>query len=166
MSSTLTIVTRMKSKIKYTKEILEPLVKDSKSYLEVLKKLGIKSSGSIHSHTKNRILFYEIDTSHFLGRAVNRGGRHYTGKLSNDIVLSNSRKSRRESILRLRRAFLESGVEEKCKLCPLEKVWNNKPLVLQIDHINGNCLDNRIENLRFLCPNCHSQTDTFGYKKK
>lgn len=54
--------------------------------------------------------------------------------------------------------------EEICEICKIGPIWNNMPLTLQIDHINGNNKDNRIENLRFLCPNCHSQTDTFGAK--
>lgn len=54
----------------------------------------------------------------------------------------------------------------QCQICNLEPEWNNKVLVLQIDHINGINNDHRIENLRFLCPNCHSQTETFGNKKR
>lgn len=51
---------------------------------------------------------------------------------------------------------------DRCSLCGLLPVWNNKPLTLQVDHINGVNNDHRIENLRLLCPNCHTQTDTFG----
>lgn len=51
---------------------------------------------------------------------------------------------------------------DKCSICGLEPIWNNKKLILQIDHINGVNNDHRLENLRLLCPNCHSQTDTFA----
>ena len=57
-------------------------------------------------------------------------------------------------------------LEYVCDICKIKNVWNNSPLQLQIDHKNGNHHDNRLENLRFLCPNCHSQTDTFRGRKR
>jgi len=55
-------------------------------------------------------------------------------------------------------------LEYKCSICGIN-TWLNKPLTLQLDHINGDNRDNRIEILRLLCPNCHSQTDNFCGKK-
>lgn len=60
----------------------------------------------------------------------------------------------------------EQLIDYKCEQCGLEKYWNNKKLVLHLDHINGIRNDNRLENLRFLCSNCHSQTETYCSKKK
>ena len=60
----------------------------------------------------------------------------------------------------------ESLVPRQCAICNLADIWQDKPLKLQLDHINGINNDNRLENLRFLCPNCHTQTDTFGSKNK
>ena len=55
--------------------------------------------------------------------------------------------------------------EDKCEICGCSNEWNGKPLILQLDHINGNHSDNRLENLRIVCPNCHSQTETFSNKR-
>ena len=62
----------------------------------------------------------------------------------------------------LRRALDESGVRQACGECGTGNTWQGKLLVLEIDHINGDRLDNRLENLRFLCPSCHSQTRSFS----
>ena len=55
---------------------------------------------------------------------------------------------------------------ENCEECGQESIWNNKPLVLQLDHIDGDSDNNYPKNLRLLCPNCHTQTENFGSKGK
>ena len=69
------------------------------------------------------------------------------------------------NIYRLKiRLINEDKLEYKCEKCGNEGVWKGKELTLQLDHINGDHQDHRLKNLRFLCPNCHSQTDTFSGK--
>lgn len=66
---------------------------------------------------------------------------------------------------KLRKRLIKEGYKEnKCEECGIEAIWNNKPLILQVDHKNGNNRDHRLKNLILLCPNCHSQTITFGSK--
>lgn len=72
---------------------------------------------------------------------------------------------RRSSHLKSR-LIKEGLIEEKCNECNLGPIWNNKPLSLQLEHKNGNVKDNRLLNLCLLCPNCHTQTPTFGSKNK
>jgi HNH endonuclease len=60
--------------------------------------------------------------------------------------------------------YLKEKYGEVCAICGQSSIWNNKPLVLQLDHIDGNSDNDQINNLRLICPNCHTQTDTYGSK--
>jgi 5-methylcytosine-specific restriction endonuclease McrA len=82
-----------------------------------------------------------------------------------DILVNGRRKSRTNTAL-LRRAMFEYGFPYQCGICGCSCEWNSNNLLLQIDHIDGDFLNNSPENLRFLCPNCHSQTDTYGSKNR
>jgi hypothetical protein len=149
---------------KYTREILEPLVKDSISVAQILRKLGLAELGGIHTHVSRKIKQLELDTSHFRGRASNYGERHKGSQKTpwqERLVLRQSG-SRQKSVV-LRRSLIESGRQYKCEGlgCDISKEWLSKPIVLEVDHINENWLDDRKENLRFLCPNCHSQTPNY-----
>ena len=82
-------------------------------------------------------------------------------KTNEEIFVENSSYARHNLKKRILRFNLIPFI---CSECDLSDEWNGKKIVLQLDHINGINNDNRIENLRFLCPNCHSQQDTFAAK--
>lgn len=152
---------------KYTKEVLAPIVAESLSVAEVIKKLGLTVSGSMYRWIPEVIHRYGLDRSHFLGVRRNSGPGRVGGpeKLHwSAVLVLNRLGGRKEISSRLRRAMLESGMVYECAECGLGEVWNEKPLTLQIEHKNGDPLDNRPHNICFLCPNCHAQTSTHSKK--
>jgi len=124
--------------MKYTKEVLEDAVSQSKSIANVLRLLNIKQSGGMHYHISNTIKKYNIDTSHFTGQGWNRGKIPQNKKSADDILYLLPEGSARPKSHMLKRALLEIGREYKCECCGCDAIWNNKPLTLQIDHIDGN----------------------------
>ncbi len=144
------------STTKYTVDVLQEAVSASESVAGVLRYLNLKQAGGTQAWISKKIKSYGIDTSHFTRQAHNKGKPSPNRKNANDILVLSPDGSLRTKAAQLSRALFELGVEESCNGCGLGVEWNGKKLVLEIDHIDGNFLNNRFENLRFMCPNCHS----------
>ena len=148
----------------YTREALAAAVASSETVAGVLRQLGIKPAGGSHFYISRRIRELGLDTSHFLGAGHNRG-KPGKRKSAEDILCVLPEGSIRTQGTRLRRAMIESNVPHTCAECGIEPEWRGRPLTLAIDHVNGDWRDNRLGNLRFLCPNCHAQTSTWCRRK-
>lgn len=138
--------------IKYTKENLEEIIKRSITWNEVCIALGIKSRTGAQTHLKKRATDLGLDFSHFVGQAWAKGRPSSNKKDALELCKLDSRVPSH----RLKLKLIKDGYkEEKCECCGI-KEWMGEPVVLELDHVNSNHMDNRIENLRILCPNCHA----------
>ena len=150
---------------RWTRHVLQAAVSASTNMREVLSCLGLEIVGGNHTHISRRIKAYGIDTSHFQV-PIRRGERRSPRTPEGILVEQTAPHARRIQSDRLKWAMTALGVREHCALCGTEGVWRGHPLPLEVDHIDANWRDNRIENLRFLCPNCHSTTDSYRGRGK
>ena len=148
--------------VKYTREMLSEAVAASTSMAAVLRHLGLRQTGGAHAHLRRRITQLGLDTSHFLGSGHFRGTHSLNRRSADQILILRSSDAGREKPHVLRRALLEIGRPLRCVGCDNDGRWCGRPLVLHVDHIDGRLWDCRPANVRFLCPNCHSQTPTYA----
>ncbi len=157
---------------KYTKEVLEPIVRESLSVSQVLRRLGLRQTGGNHRQIVGRIRLAGISTDHFRGEAWCRGETARTHPSVARAALRHTRSDEEVFVenspvfngQRLIRRLVRLGWKYACVECGLAE-WRGRPISLQLDHLNGVSNDNRLQNLRLLCPNCHSQTETYCRKK-
>lgn len=157
---------------RYTQDQIREYCSKSYSYAEVLNKMGLNISGNNYRKLKNRIAKYEIDTSHFTGQIWRKSPNQQSRdpkidskeKWSLDDVLCKNSKVT-QKVLRgyVRRHNI---IPYECNKCKSNGIWMDEPLSLELDHIDGDDHNNVPSNLRYLCPNCHSQTKTFRGKNK
>lgn len=154
---------------KYTKEWLEELCSTSYSYAEVLRKAGRKQGGGTQETLKKKIQEFDIDISHFTGQGWN-------GHSNTTTKTGSSEKYQLEEVFcknspvtqKVLRGYVERHniLDYKCVNCGCDGNWQGGKISLEIDHEDGDNTNNIIENLRYLCPNCHALTNTYRGKNK
>jgi transposase-like protein/5-methylcytosine-specific restriction endonuclease McrA len=148
-----------------TKQELEDFIERHSSFKNIFDELGMRGTGSSYNILKE--VFENNDLDHTIFKKkdleIRKNQKGFNRINNEDMFVENSNTSR-SSVKR--RILRETLIKYECSECGINDQWNGKTISLQLDHINGEGNDNRLENLRFLCPNCHSQTETFSGKHK
>lgn len=144
----------MWSSIEHIKEIIS----NSINKTDVLNKLELKNNGGNYNTLTRFIKVNNVDISHFHENRMTKQRRHYNKIKMSDILIENSPYSNTNSLKN--RLYREDIKKRKCELCDQGEEWMGKKMSLILDHINGDRHDNRIENLRIVCPNCNATLET------
>ncbi|MER5445721.1 HNH endonuclease [Streptomyces sp. NPDC002766] len=144
---------------------LRDLVRHSTSYADVMRGLGLEVTDTNHRRVRRAATRLGLDTSHFKRRSWARPERPAHEAVFRRVLVVSPPDAGRTNRSQLHRALTEIGVPYACETCGNTGVWLGRPITLQIDHVNGDWRDNRRENLRYLCPNCHALTETWCRQK-
>jgi hypothetical protein len=145
---------------KYTKEQFIETVANSVSIREVITKLGRIPAGGNYQTVHKLIDNYSLDTSHFLGQGHSKG-KKIGFKRPIEDYLSNKYPTQSH---RLKLRLISEGLfDRRCYNCN-NTIWQNQPIPIELEHIDGNHANNNLDNLTLLCPNCHAQTPTYRGK--
>jgi Zn finger protein HypA/HybF involved in hydrogenase expression len=142
----------------WSKEEFETVVKNAKTIKEVLRHFGLPSNQGHYNRMFHKyVKEFNIDITHIMNSVKSQEFRKPI-PIEELFIKGKHREGRS-----LKKRLIKEGfAKDECSVCGQTNEWNNKPLVLQLDHINGDNTDNRVENLRVICPNCHSQTSTWS----
>ncbi|MEW2393706.1 HNH endonuclease [Streptomyces venezuelae] len=146
-------------------EALRELVRSSSSYADVMRGLGLEVNDTNHRRVRRAAARLGLDTSHFKRRAWGQPERPAPLPTAHRVLVVLPEQSGRTNRAQLHRALHEIGVPYACVRCGNTGEWLGHPITLQIDHANGDWHDNRRENLRYLCPNCHALTESWCRRK-
>ena len=147
---------------KYTEKELVRAISVSTPMRQTLLYLNVAPFGGSDDVLRKAIEHFDLDTSHFTSQAWNKGRRLTSRKALKEYLTRNSNISSYKLKQRLLR---ERVLDAICSHCA-KSTWLNKAIPLELDHINGDNKDNRLQNLRLLCPNCHALTPTYRSKNR
>lgn len=147
---------------KYTQEQFIEAIASSQSIAQALTKLGVAPHGGNYKVAQNYIEQLGLDISHMSGQAWNKGKQVGPKRELNDYLTNQCSIS---SFKLKNRLLSEKILERRCQNCQLSE-WLDKPIPLELHHIDGNPKNNQLDNLSLLCPNCHSLTDNYRGKNK
>jgi hypothetical protein len=129
----------------------------SRSWSEALRRLGMCHTGGAHQVLKKYAATWEIPTDHFDPYSAVRGSGVQRRRPLEEILVERSKFSRKH----LKQRLYDAGLKQRvCELCGQGELWRGREMGLILDHVNGVSDDNRLENLRIVCPNCAATLDT------
>lgn len=152
---------------KPSKEEFVVICKSHSSLAQIIRSFGLEAEAGNYNTLKRRLQEEGVDISHIkMGLNSNRGRRFVVKYTQENISDAINRGVIKDSST-VKKMVLKWNLipHDVCRICGIESNWNGKPLVLAMDHIDGNRYNHHLSNLRFICPNCHSQTPTFSGKK-